>query len=78
MHPEQQELSDLSAADPIAELFQGEEGCTPPRLGNPSFHSGVGKEGTMRGIDHQQSDMFSYLSPEQRVRKDHPCGRCGL
>ncbi|PYT24133.1 MAG: hypothetical protein DMG57_29680 [Acidobacteria bacterium] len=26
----------------------------------------------MRGQDHQQSDMFSYLSPEQRVRKDHP------
>jgi transposase len=26
----------------------------------------------MRGIDHQQGDMFSYLSPEQRVRKDHP------
>lgn len=26
----------------------------------------------MRGIDHQQSDMFSYLSPEERVRKDHP------
>src|SRR5271154_186277 len=26
----------------------------------------------MRGIDHQQSDMFSYLSPEQRVRADHP------
>jgi transposase len=26
----------------------------------------------MRGIDHQQSGMFSYLSPEQRVRKDHP------
>ncbi len=26
----------------------------------------------MRGIDHRQSDMFSYLSPEQRVRKDHP------
>src|SRR5450755_849306 len=26
----------------------------------------------MRGIDHQQSDMFSYLSPEQRVRTDHP------
>ena len=25
----------------------------------------------MRGIDFQQSDMFSYLSPEQRVRKDH-------
>jgi transposase len=26
----------------------------------------------MRGKDHQQSDMFSYLSPEQRVRKNHP------
>ena len=26
----------------------------------------------MRGQDHQQSDIFSYLSPEQRVRKDHP------
>jgi transposase len=26
----------------------------------------------MRGIDHQQSHMFSYLSPEERVRKDHP------
>ena len=26
----------------------------------------------MRGQDHQQSDMFSCLSPEQRVRADHP------
>jgi transposase len=26
----------------------------------------------MRGIDEQQSQMFSYLSPEQRVRKVHP------
>src|SRR5271170_5667208 len=26
----------------------------------------------MRGMDHQQSHMFSYLSPETRVRKDHP------
>src|SRR5271166_5200137 len=26
----------------------------------------------MRGVDHQQSAMFSYLSPETRVRKDHP------
>ncbi len=26
----------------------------------------------MRGQDLQQSDMFSYLSPEQRVRQDHP------
>ena len=27
---------------------------------------------SMRGTDEQQSQMFSYLSPEQRVRKDHP------
>ncbi len=26
----------------------------------------------MRGIDHQQADMYSYLSPEMRVRADHP------
>ena len=26
----------------------------------------------MRGADYQQSHMFSYLSPEARVRKDHP------
>jgi transposase len=26
----------------------------------------------MRGTDHQHSQMFSYLSPETRVRKDHP------
>ena len=26
----------------------------------------------MRGTDHQQSHIFSYVSPEQRVRKDHP------
>ena len=26
----------------------------------------------MRGIDHQQGHVFSYLSPEVRVRKDHP------
>jgi hypothetical protein len=26
----------------------------------------------MRGTDHQQSMMFSYLSPEQRVLRDHP------
>jgi len=26
----------------------------------------------MRGEDHQQSQMFSYVSPEMRVRKDHP------
>ena len=26
----------------------------------------------MRGNDEQQNHIFSYLSPEQRVRKDHP------
>ena len=26
----------------------------------------------MRGQDNQQADMFSYLSPEQRIRPDHP------
>src|SRR3954454_1872631 len=28
--------------------------------------------GLMRGADHQQSAMFSYLSPEDRVPSDHP------
>jgi transposase len=28
-----------------------------------------------RGADHEQSGMFGYLSPEKRVRADHPlCG----
>lgn len=26
----------------------------------------------MRGEDRQQSGMFSYISPEQRVPEDHP------
>jgi transposase len=26
----------------------------------------------MRGVNQEQGGMFSYLSPEQRVRKDHP------
>jgi transposase len=26
----------------------------------------------MRGVDHQQGGLFSYLSPEERVRQDHP------
>jgi transposase len=26
----------------------------------------------MRGADEQQSHIFSYVSPEERVRKDHP------
>jgi len=26
----------------------------------------------MRGTDQQQSHVFSYISPEQRVHKDHP------
>lgn len=27
---------------------------------------------SMRGADHQQGGMYSYLSPESRVRQDHP------
>ena len=26
----------------------------------------------MRGVDQQQSGMFSYISAERRVPKDHP------
>ena len=26
----------------------------------------------MRGTDQQQSHVFSYISPEQRVPRDHP------
>lgn len=26
----------------------------------------------MRGADNQQSEMLSYVSPEMRVRKNHP------
>jgi len=26
----------------------------------------------MRGTDHQQASMFSYISAEQRVPEDHP------
>ena len=26
----------------------------------------------MRGTDHQQSGMFSYISAERRVAEDHP------
>src|SRR3954454_12066182 len=31
-----------------------------------------GRLSVMRGTDHQQADMYSYLSPEMRVRADHP------
>jgi hypothetical protein len=31
----------------------------------------------MRGKDEQQLDVFSYISPEQRVPHDHPLPRCG-
>src|SRR5467141_4611321 len=30
------------------------------------------KEARMRGDDHQQAGMWSYISPEQRVPPDHP------
>jgi hypothetical protein len=26
----------------------------------------------MHGTDHQQADMYCYISPEARVRADHP------
>lgn len=26
----------------------------------------------MRGTDHQQADMYSYISAEVRIRADHP------
>ena len=32
----------------------------------------------MRGEDQQQNHMFSYLSPEMRVRKDHPAHLCAI
>ena len=32
----------------------------------------------MRGVDHQQSRIFRYLSPETRVRKDHPLRPAGI
>src|SRR4030095_2894525 len=41
----------------------------------PSYYHAPGvSEGsnTMRGHDDQTNHMFSYLSPEQRVRADHP------
>src|SRR3954469_12332285 len=41
-------------------------------LGNKLRSERADRLMNMRGQDHQQSDMFSYLSPEQRVRADHP------
>jgi transposase len=40
----------------------------------PYYHAPGVSEGSdsMRGPDDQTSGMFSYLSPEQRVRPDHP------
>src|SRR5262249_37921243 len=40
----------------------------------PSYHAPDVSEGSqcMRGPDEQTNHMFSYLSPEQRVRADHP------
>jgi len=38
------------------------------------YHAPDFSEGSsgMRGADEQTKDMFSYLSPEERVRQDHP------
>jgi len=30
------------------------------------------EEARMRGDDHQQAGMWSYIAPEQRVPPDHP------
>jgi hypothetical protein len=40
----------------------------------PYYHAPTSSEGSdsMRGPDEQSADMFSYLSPEARVRADHP------
>ena len=32
----------------------------------------VSGEAKMRGTDHQQASMFSYISAEPRVPEDHP------
>src|SRR5215471_15463230 len=37
----------------------------------PNPQASMVREG-MRGDDQQQNHIFSYLSPEERVRKDHP------
>jgi hypothetical protein len=41
---------------------------------HPYYHAPDIAEGSdrMRGSDEQTSGMFSYLSPEQRVRQAHP------
>ena len=33
------------------------------------------EDNLMRGDDRQQDGLFSYLSPEQRVPRDHPLRR---
>jgi hypothetical protein len=35
----------------------------------------VAEEAGMRGADQQQSGMFSYISAERRVPKEHPLRR---
>src|SRR5450432_2366450 len=43
---------------------------TPLKNNSPSTAACLRR--SMRGADEQQSQIFSYLSPEARVRKDHP------
>jgi transposase len=41
----------------------------------PSYYDAPGREGrsiSMRGDDPRHESMFSYVTPEQRVRADHP------
>ena len=42
------------------------------KLVNPATNQHKAHPRRMRGTDQQQSHVFSYISPEQRVRKDHP------
>src|SRR4029077_20119440 len=49
-------------------FFQKLAGCGKT---TPNPQASMVREG-MRGDDQQQNHLFSYLSPEERVRKDHP------
>ena len=37
-----------------------------------AFHRAIGYVSSMRGDDEQQTPVFSYVMPEQRIARDHP------
>ena len=37
-----------------------------------AFHRAIGYVSSMRGDDEQQTPVFSYVMPEQRIPRDHP------